>query len=61
MATNGEVQGEYDDSQLPGPGAPTPLSALEVSAPLKWDDAIMSTVKLLGDILTIRIVRELLD
>lgn len=28
----GEVeQNEYDESGLPGPGAPTPLSALEVS------------------------------
>ncbi|PKX94330.1 recombinase RAD51 [Aspergillus novofumigatus IBT 16806] len=26
-----ETQNEYDDSGLPGPGAPTPLSALEVS------------------------------
>lgn len=24
-------QNEYDDNGLPGPGAPTPLSALEVS------------------------------
>lgn len=30
MATEMEPQGEYDDSGLPGPGAPTPLSALEV-------------------------------
>lgn len=31
MAAEMETQGEPDDSQLPGPGAPTPLSALEVS------------------------------
>lgn len=27
-----QQQQEYDDGGLPGPGAPTPLSALEVSA-----------------------------
>ena len=32
MATEDETQGEYDDGGLPGPGAPTPLTALEVSA-----------------------------
>lgn len=26
-----ESQNDYDDSGLPGPGAPTPLSSLEVS------------------------------
>lgn len=27
-----QQQQEYDDGGLPGPGAPTPLSALEVSS-----------------------------
>jgi DNA repair protein RAD51 len=31
MTADMETQNEYDDSGLPGPGAPTPLSALEVS------------------------------
>jgi hypothetical protein len=31
MSADHEIQGEMDESQLPGPGAPTPLSALEVS------------------------------
>lgn len=31
MAADMETQGEYDENGLPGPGAPTPLSALEVS------------------------------
>lgn len=31
MAVDAETQGEYDENGLPGPGAPTPLSALEVS------------------------------
>lgn len=30
-AENMETQGEVDENGLPGPGAPTPLSALEVS------------------------------
>jgi hypothetical protein len=30
-ADNMETQGEIDENALPGPGAPTPLSALEVS------------------------------
>lgn len=30
MSADHETQGEMDESQLPGPGAPTPLSALEV-------------------------------
>lgn len=28
--TEAESQNEYDESGLPGPGAPTPLSSLEV-------------------------------
>lgn len=31
MAAEAEDQNEYDENGLPGPGAPTPLSALEVS------------------------------
>lgn len=31
MTADMETQAEYDESQLPGPGAPTPLSALDVS------------------------------
>lgn len=31
MSTEMEPQGDYDENGLPGPGAPTPLSALEVS------------------------------
>jgi hypothetical protein len=31
MTADTETQGEYDDGGLTGPGAPTPLSALEVS------------------------------
>jgi hypothetical protein len=30
MAVDVEDQNEHDDSGLPGPGAPTPISALEV-------------------------------
>lgn len=30
MTVDTEQQQEYDDGGLPGPGAPTPLSALEV-------------------------------
>lgn len=33
MSADHETQGEMDESQLPGPGAPTPLSALEVGVP----------------------------
>lgn len=33
MTADTETQGEYDDGGLTGPGAPTPLSALEVSRP----------------------------
>lgn len=32
MTVDMEQQAEYDDGGLPGPGAPTPLSALEVSS-----------------------------
>lgn len=31
MTTEQEPQGDYAEDGLPGPGAPTPLSALEVS------------------------------
>ena len=31
MTTDQEVQPEYEDGGSTGPGAPTPLSALEVS------------------------------
>lgn len=31
MTADMETQGECDENSLPGPGAPTPLSALEVS------------------------------
>lgn len=31
MTGEAESQNEYEDSGLPGPGAPTPLAALEVS------------------------------
>lgn len=31
MTADMETQGESDENGLPGPGAPTPLSALEVS------------------------------
>jgi hypothetical protein len=31
MTADMETQGEHDDGGLTGPGAPTPLSALEVS------------------------------
>lgn len=31
MTADTETQGEYDDGGSTGPGAPTPLSALEVS------------------------------
>lgn len=34
MTADMESQNEYDDSGLPGPGAPTPLSALEVRSSL---------------------------
>lgn len=30
MAVDTEHQNEYDESSLPGPGAPTPITALEV-------------------------------
>jgi DNA repair protein RAD51 len=33
MTTDPEPQMEQDDGGLPGPGAPTPLSALEVRPP----------------------------
>jgi hypothetical protein len=32
-----EGQEQYEDNGLPGPGAPTPLSALDVSGGLKND------------------------
>lgn len=37
-----ETQNEYDDSGLPGPGAPTPLSALEVSQHFPMEIGTMS-------------------
>lgn len=40
MSADHETQGEMDESQLPGPGAPTPLSALEVGVPLMELDSI---------------------
>lgn len=33
MAADEETQNEYDDNGLPGPGAPTPITALEVNKP----------------------------
>lgn len=33
MTADPEPQMEYDESGLPGPGAPTPISALEVRSP----------------------------
>jgi hypothetical protein len=33
MTADPEPQMEYDDGGLPGPGAPTPISALEVRSP----------------------------
>lgn len=30
MAVDAENQNEFDESSLPGPGAPTPITALEV-------------------------------
>ncbi|KAJ5691251.1 recombinase rad51 [Penicillium malachiteum] len=38
MTADMETQGDYDESQLPGPGAPTPLSALEGVAGLTGRD-----------------------
>ncbi|KAJ5946541.1 recombinase rad51 [Penicillium verhagenii] len=38
MSADHETQGEMDESQLPGPGAPTPLSALEGLAGLSGRD-----------------------
>lgn len=35
MTADTETQAEVDETGLPGPGAPTPLSALEVSETLK--------------------------
>lgn len=33
MTADAEAQMDYDDAGLPGPGAPTPISALEVRSP----------------------------
>ena len=44
MTADVETQNEYDENGLPGPGAPTPISALEVNGPTDQERSILPEV-----------------